>query len=254
MATSEERLQQMNVALVLCAMQVQVRSRAKGTIGWGAFCLVIGAAQVAARNWLGVGVNGGFGVLLAGSGVYELRSSNPKVMKASAVTLGLVAAWNLGIFALGLAVKSPHLVGAPVAGVIQAVGAYNLWTQYAVYDELYRKAEPATVEEMKQRLEEMKTARDAIEFQVRPTLGEEQSWRVRFVDDLALMARTTGKVFGMGGNIAEAVWVRRSDLRVETQGEKWLGKGVKATVHIGEQKMEKVEIQPEMLERLEGRV
>ena len=253
MATSAERLERMNVALTLCAMQRQVRSRAKATIGWGVFCLVIGGALVAAQNWLGVAVNGGFGLLLAGAGVYELRSSDPKVMKVSAMTLGLVAAWNLGIFALAMALQNPHLGGAPLAGVFQAVGAYNIWKQFAVYNELHRKADAATVVEMKQRLEEMKAARDAIEFRVRPTLKDEQLWRVRLVDDLALMARGTGGVFGIGGDIAEAVWVRRSDLRVETQGEKWLGKAVKATLHIGPQKVEKVEILPEMLERLEGR-
>jgi hypothetical protein len=254
MATSEERLEQMNVAMVLCAMQREVRSRAKGTMGWGVFCLVIGAVQLAAQNWLGVGVNAGFGALLMGAGLYELRSSDPKVMKVSSATPGLVAAWNLGIFTLGMALHSAHPGGAPLAGVFQAVGAYNLWKQYAVYAELYRKADAATVVEMKQRLEEMKAAKDAIEFRVRATLKDEQFWRVRFVDDLALMTRITGQVFGMGGNIAEAAWVRRSDLRVETQGEKWMGKELKATLHVGAGKMEKVEILPEILERLGGRV
>ncbi len=48
--------------------------------------------------------------------------------------------------------------------------------------------------------------------------------------------------------------MRRSDLRVETQGEKWMGKELKATLHVGAGKMEKVEILPEILERLGGRV
>jgi hypothetical protein len=256
MATTDERLEKLNVAATLLMFERGQQSSAKSSLWWGVICLGIGLVIWRMGGVLGAAINIGLGVLLIATGVYQMKVRAPRAVQVSAVMLGLLALWNLGSLTLFLIYKGGYGGGHGLfAGLAQAFGAFSTWQAHAVYRHLQEQADPSYVIEVQPYLEalEVPASPDMLEFKRTPHLENEQIWRVRFIDDLALLGRRDPANVTKKLKLQEVVWVRRSDLRVEQTGETWIGHDVKAVVHLGPMVLiDKVVMNPGVFERLSG--
>jgi hypothetical protein len=89
-----------------------------------------------------------------------------------------------------------------------------------------------------------------IEFKKRG-IGEKGTWRLQPYGDLLLICQFADKTFGFGGRPQQAVYISRLDVQIQREGDRWLGKNINATLSVGGAE-NKVQLKPEMLERLES--
>lgn len=236
---------------MLSTFDAELSHSGKVSIGWGIFSGVIGLALLSAGRWGWVSI--GFGVLLIATGIYEMRVREPKVIRVSAAVLGLVALWNIGGQVLAVIFHARAFGNVLWAGIAQAYGAQNTWKQYGAYVKLRESADPTTIAYIKPYLDEVRNSSESVvEFRVKPFLKDEQVWRIRFVDDLAFMVHTTPGVFGSKGAIKDAAWIPKSQLRVQEEGERWIGSKSNATVFVDQAKIEKAIFSRDMLQRMQA--
>src|SRR5207248_5492597 len=100
-------------------------------------------------------------------------------------------------------------------------------------------------------------AQSVVQFKVKPFLKDAQVWGVRFIDDLAFMVHTKPSILSSinpKGTIKEALWIPKNQLRVQNEGDRWIGSDAKATVFIAQAKIEKAIFARDMLQRMETQV
>ena len=237
----------------MCTFDRQLNSGGKGSIGWGVFTLAIGLFITGRGGWGWINI--GFGLLLIATGIYEMKVREPKVIRVSAAVLGLLAVWNIGIVLLSFYFHTPAIGHGLWFGIMQALGAAATWKQYDVYVKLRETADPLAVSQVQQYLNEIRSgAESVVQFKAKPLLGAEQRWSVRFIDDLAFMVHANPGIFGTKGSIKEALWIPKNQLRVQNEGDRWIGSDAKATVFIAQAKIEKAIFARDMLQRMETQV
>ena len=254
MAADPQRLEQLNVAGAFCLFDNKLRSSGKGSIIWGALNLLIGGVLVARNEDLGF-VSVVLGLALIIAGIYERRVRDPKVIIVSAVTLAVLAIWNftlIGLAAMGrveLALGGRTLFWA----IAQTFGAYATWKTYSTYKMLLEKADPLTLQQVREYIEELNRAKaehlDLIQFEVNAGFTEgTKRYRLKPMENLYLVARYRSQLGSL--KLEEVSFVPRSDVTVIVEGEKWMSKKMKATVQLGSQKLDKVSITPDMVSRI----
>ena len=254
MAADPQRLEQLNVAGAFCLFDNKLRSSGKGSIIWGALNLLIGGVLVARNEDLGF-VSVVLGLALIIAGIYERRVRDPKVIIVSAVTLAVLAIWNftlIGLAAMGrveLALGGRTLFWA----IAQTFGAYATWKTYSTYKMLLEKADPLTLQQVREYIEELNRAKaehlDLIQFEVNAGFTEgTKRYRLKPMENLYLVARYKSQLGSL--KLEDVSFVPRSDVTVIVEGEKWMSKKMKATAQLGSQKLEKVSITPDMVSRI----
>ena len=263
MRTSDERFRKLQTAASLMNFEYGLKASGKTSIYWGIFTLFFGVlglsspfvgmvASIKANILIGA-VNFLLGAFLIAAGIYQRRSRRPRVFRISAVTLGLLAAWNLGGFILSLLFDVT--VGHPlVAGLAHSYGAYKAWRSYGEYVVLLKSTDPAALEETRNRTRELAVGDpNAIKFR-RMMTRHDPYWRLKFVDDLVFLVRM-GAIFARESSkwlkVREVLWLRRDQLKVESSDDRWSTKDLYATIHLGDGRKEAVRIHPDMLLRLE---
>lgn len=254
---SESRFIALNRAAEFTTFDKSLTSSGRISIFWGAINLVLAAILLAAGNMFGV-VDAALGTLLVASGMYEMKVRDPRVIKISALTLGLLAAWNLGGIALTFATNSRLVFGAHSLwwGIAQAFGAVSTWKSYSAYEALKREADEYLCSRIRESADHLRTCSpkqtvDVIEFKLPAKFGDNETWiRMMPFEDAVLIGEYTSslnrlKLKGLGCTSADQI-------QAEAMGEKWMSKKLKAKVRLGERVIEKVEIGPEMLSRLEA--
>ncbi|MBI2682231.1 MAG: hypothetical protein HYX26_03290 [Acidobacteriales bacterium] len=253
MATDERRLEELQVATLLCTFDRNLRASGKGSMIWGAITIAIGLA-VLLVSWWGL-VNLLLGSALFAEGIYERTARNPMVIRISAITLGVLALWNIGGIALAWLTATRALGHALWLGIAQAIGAYNTWQTFSVYVALRNEAKPAIVEEARRHMDDMVEGdaslhSDIVEFQTKKTFGEEKIFRIKIFSDLLLIGQFES-FFDRKRRLESAFWIPRGELQFVPTGEEWMGKKQKGVLHVGAEKIENVRIKPEMVERLQ---
>jgi len=254
MAADPQRLEQLNVAGAFCLFDNKLRSSGKGSIIWGALNLLIGGVLVARNEDLGF-VTVVLGLALIIAGIYERRVRDPKVIIVSAVTLAVLAIWNftlIGLAAMGrveLALGGRTLFWA----IAQTFGAYATWKTYSTYKMLLEKADPLTLQQVREYIEELNRAKaehlDLIQFEVNAGFTEgTKRYRLKPMENLYLVARYKSQLGSL--KLEDVSFAPRSDVTVIVEGEKWMSKKMKATVQLGSQKLDKVSITPDMVSRI----
>jgi hypothetical protein len=254
MAADPQRLEQLNVAGAFCLFDNKLRSSGKGSIIWGALNLLIGGVLVARNEDLGF-VSVVLGLALIIAGIYERRVRDPKVIIVSAVTLAVLAIWNftlIGLAAMGrveLALGGRTLFWA----IAQTFGAYATWKTYSTYKMLLEKADPLTLQQVREYIEELNRAKaehlDLIQFEVNAGFTEgTKRYRLKPMENLYLVARYKSQLGSL--KLEDVSFAPRSDVTVIVEGEKWMSKKMKATAQLGSQKLDKVSITPDMVSRI----
>jgi hypothetical protein len=172
------------------------------------------------------------------------------------MSFAVFAAWFLGSFFVGLAKKDPSLVKGVIADVFLAIGAWRILRSYSTYKALLETSDPVVNAYVRAAVEQMRTASPSegaqiVEFKKRG-IGEKGTWRLQPDGDLLfLVCQFAEKTFGLGGRAQQAVYISRNDVRIQRDGDRWLGKNVNATLSVGSAE-NKVQLKPEMLMRLES--
>lgn len=252
MDTNIEKLQ---TATALVAFDNTLRSVANTVVYYGAITAVIGIIFTirdgVISSWLALAL----GAALLLESFYIRRTRSPRALWASGMTFAVFAAWFLGSFAVGLAKNDSSLGKGVIAGVLLAIGGWNILRSYSAYKRLLEIADPAVNQYVRDTLEQMRMSTisqnlQIVEFKKRG-VGEKGTWRLQRDGDLLLICRFADKTFGMGGRPQEAVYVSRHDVQVQLEGERWLGKDVNANLSVGGVN-NKIQLKPEMLARLES--
>lgn len=245
------RLDKLNVAAALHGFDKALNRSAWGSIGWGAFSALIGAFLVYSTNPFGW-VNVVVGLLLIGVGLYEKRVREPRVIKVSAATLGLLGLWNLANFIMA-AMASSGVVGHPWIGVLQLLGAWNTYKSYSTYAALLAASDPGTNAEFKALLAQLNTADpasapDVAEFTASQFGKNDVRWRVRSCDGLMLFLGNE-VMFGRKKSQSTCFFVPRQQVKLEILGEKMFGSKQKVVVTAGDAQL-KATIAPDMAQKL----
>ena len=246
------RLDKLNVAAALHGFDKSLQRSAWGSLGWGAFSLVIGTflLQGSRFGWINVG----FGLLLIVEGIYELRVREPRVIKVAAATLGILGLWNLSVVILALIAGSKVAGGHPLVALLQLFGAWTTYQSHAVYAGLLAASDPGANEEFKLLLDQLKNADpatdpDVVEFTSSKFGDKDVRWRIRSMP---------GFMFLMGNEVLlgrkqqsqpHCSFVLPADLKVEITGGKLFGNKQKAIVTAADTQL-KVTIAPEMAAKL----
>ena len=249
----QNRLEKLNVAAGLHGFDRSLARSARGSIGWGLFSLVV-AAAVFARGEFGW-INLILGGLLVVEGIYEMRAREPRVIKVAAATLGALAVWNLGSFAVAYYL---HLrVGAnPLAGILLTIGAWTTYGSYTLYAELLRQSDPATNAELAMLLQNAKTADPAldpnlVEFKVKNLTDPLQIWKVIRIDGRLFLFVQSEEILNVVKHAIQCFVVEKEQMRLEIVGEKMFGQDQKAVIHLSETVIKNVVISPAMSTKLQ---
>jgi hypothetical protein len=254
---SESRFRALNRAAEFTTFDKSLTSSGRSSIFWGAINLVLAAVLLSSGNRFGV-VDAALGTLLVASGIYEMKVRDARVIKISALTLAFLAVWNLGGIALAFATNSRVVFGAHSIwwGIAQAYGAVNTWRSYSAYEALKREADEYLCGRIRESAEHLRSCApkqtvDVVEFKLTAGFGENEKWvRMMPFEDAVLVGEYTStfnrlKLLGLGCTSADVV-------QVEPVGEKWMSKKLKARIRLGDRVIDKAEIDPEMLSRLEA--
>jgi len=229
------RVDKLNIAATLYNFHKGLDRNAWGNMGWGAFALAIGLFMLARGRfgWINVAL----GLLLVAEGLYQMRVREPRVIKVSAATLGLLGLWNLTVLAISFALKSKVVGVNPLVAIIQLLGAWATYKSYALYVALTANLDSGADAEFKALLDQLKnanpaTAPDVVEFTSSKSLKSDLRWRVRATD---------GFMFFMGNEMflgrkksqPECFFVAREQVRLELLGEKMFSSKQKVRVTAG---------------------
>lgn len=229
------RIEKLNVAASLHQFDRALNRSAWGSLGWGAFCIVIGWVLLS-RNPLGGWLNIGVGALLMIEGLYEKRVREPKVIVVAAATLGILGLWNLTGLIIGLMTHT-RVTGHPVAAILQLAGAWTTYAAYSTYATLLSSSDPGTNLEFSNLVEQLKTADPAtapeiVEFTSHKFGNNDVRWRAKRVDDLFLFLGNE-LMLGRKQSKVTCFFVPRRQVKIDITGEKMFGRNQKATITIG---------------------
>jgi hypothetical protein len=246
------RLERLNFAAVLHGFDRALERSAKGSIGWGLFCMGIGGL-VFARGGFGW-INLIFGVLLVAEGLYEMKVREPQVIMVAAATLGILAVWNLGGLAAAYYLHV-RFGGHVWAGVVQAFGAWTTYHSYAVYAALLKQSDPGSKQELEAMLQQTKAADpdlspDVAQFNVKNLTDPLQIWKVKLFDGLLLFVQSQ-EVLSVVKFATYCFVAEKHEVRLDILGEKMFGEDRKAIIHIGSEKIKNVVISPGMVQKLQ---
>lgn len=255
MASSSERLKQLQIAGAFCVFDKKLRSSGTASIVWGAINLLIGVLAVFRNTgWGSVSLILGFGLVIAG--IYERTVRDPKVILISAGTLAALALWHFALIVLAATGKVDLALGGRTLywGIAQAAGAFATWKTYSTYKALRDDSDPLTVEQVRGYLEELKKAKPSesvhvIEFDVNAGfLQATRRYRLLPVEDqfLAAMYKVELGTVGLEG----VTFVPRNAVTLCAERGKWTSKKVKASVQLGPLTLQRVSIAPEMVLRM----
>ena len=255
MASDQERINRLSVAAAFCFFDQKLSSSGNASIVWGVLNALIGVLILSADNkWGYVSLLAGLAMIAAGT--YEKKVRDPQVIIISAATLGGLALWEFALVGLA-AVGRVHLAlgGRTIYwGVAQAWGSYSTWKTYQTYRVLRETSDPATVEQVRGYIDELKKAKpdeslDLIEFEMNAGFVEgRRVYRLKPTEDLYLIAQYKAQFRSL--RLQQVSFISRNEVLLTPQGEKWMSKKIKATVQLGSLTLQKVSITPEMAMRI----
>jgi len=259
MASDPQRVEQLSLAGSFCLFDKKLRSSGNASIIWGVLNLLIGASLFAAKdNWGAVSLILGLALVVAG--LYERTVRDPKVIILSAATLAVLAIWNFTLIGLAAMGKVHLLAGGRTLfwAIAQAAGAYATWKTYSTYKMLQEKSDPLTVQQVRGYVDELKKAKpeqsvDLVQFDVNAGfLQGTKRYRIKPIEDLYLVARYKTQLGS--SQLEEVSFVRRDQVTLTPEGEKWMSKKIKASLQLGPLKLDKVTITPDMAARIDPTV
>jgi hypothetical protein len=244
MSSDPQNLERLNHAGSFCLFDKKLRSSGKASIIWGTLNLLIGGVLVARR------------IALIVAGVYERKVRDPKVVIVSAVTLAVLALWNFTLIGLAAMGRAELALGGRTLfwAIAQAWGAYATWKTFGTYKTLLEKCDPHTLQHVRECVEELNRAKtehlDVIQFEVNAGFLEgTKRYRMKPMEDLYLVARYKSQFGSL--QLEDVSFVPRGEVTVTLEGEKWMSKKIKASVQLGQSRLEKVSITPEMASRID---
>jgi hypothetical protein len=255
MASDPDRMERLALASAFCMFDKKLRSSGNGSIVWGLLNALLGFA-ILNRNDKWGAVSLALGIALIMAGLYERRMRDPKVILISAATLASLAIWNLALVALAAMGTVELALGGRTLfwGIAQLWGAFATWKTYSTYKMLHEKSDPATVEQIRGYIDELKKAKpdqsvDLIEFEANAGFVEgRKRYRLKPVEDLYLVARYKAQLGSR--ELEEVDFVPRAQVTLTPAGEKWMSKKINASVQMGPLTLPKVTLTPEMAERI----
>jgi hypothetical protein len=255
MEADPARMKQLAIAGSFCLFDKKLRSSGNGSIIWGLLNLAIGGLALAAHNnWGWVSALLGLGLVMAG--VYERTVRDPKVIVASAATLGILALWNFTLIALAAMGHARLAIGGRTLywAIAQAWGAFATWKTYNTYKELRDGADARTVEQVRGYIDELKDTKpgqslELIEFDTNAGFvrGTER-YRLKPIEDMYMAARYRVQIGRM--HLQDIVFVPRNEVTLVPEGTKWMSKRMKASVQLGATTVNRVTIAKDMALRM----
>ncbi|HEX4426868.1 MAG TPA: hypothetical protein VH079_15825 [Terriglobales bacterium] len=251
----DRKIEKLQAATTLVAFENTLRNAANTVAYYGGSFALVGVIFTVrfglASSWSALAI----GAALLGESFYIRRTRSPRALWISGMSFAVFAAWFVGSFFVGLAKSDPSLGREIIAGVFLAIGAWNILRSYSAYKALLETSDPVVNQDVREDLEKMRTATTVehaqlVEFKKRG-VGEKGLWRLKPEGDLLLICQFADKTFGFGGRPQQAVYISRHDVRIQREGDRWLGKNVNTTLFVGGAES-KVQLNPEMMVRLES--
>jgi len=255
MTTHSERVERLASAGSFCFIDKKLRSSGNASIVWGLLNLWIGAVIIAGKHNSGA-VSLLLGLALVAAGVYERSVRDPKVIIVSAATLAGLALWNFAIIFFAAIGKVHLALGGRTLfwAIAQAWGAYVTWKTYSTYKNLREKSDPLIVQQVREYIDQLKKIKpeqslDVVEFDANADfLQGTKRYRLKPIEDFYLAARYKAQFGSL--QLEDVSFVPRTEVTLTPQGEKWMSRKIKATVQLGELKLDKVSITPDMAARI----
>lgn len=258
MLSNDQRLQSLNAAATLGVMRRSLGSAGYSSIVWGMIWLAI-----AGLRYSNVGVDvtvmifGLFSVALIIEGIYVLRSRSRRALTCEAVTLGVLAIWNLSAFAYtAYMASSSHHTGRwpnPLFGIIMGFNAWQTWRSRSVYSELEKNCTESDLQTVDALISgavkaDAETTPELIALKQTGIAVTDPQWRLWLTPDYLYLINVH-TLFSRKRPVSAAV-VPRASVSVQVIGEKWIGSGQKIKLVIdGEASEQTFEISRPMLEK-----
>jgi hypothetical protein len=249
----DRNIDKLQAATTLVAFENTLRSAANTVAYYGVVFALFGVIFTVrfglASSWSALAI----GAALLGESFYIRGTRSPRALWVSGMSFAVFAVWFLGSFVVGLTKHDPSLGKGVIAGAFLAIGAWNILRSYSVYKALLETSDPVVNKYVRDALEQMRKSAPSehaqiVEFKKRG-VGEKGTWRLQPDGDLFLICQFADKTFGLGGRPQQAVYISRQDVRIQLEGDRWLGRNVNATLSVGGAE-NKVRLKPEMLVRL----
>lgn len=253
MPTTDEQLSKLQMAAAIMMFDRSLRGVASTITLYGIIFTGIGVIITFATAWGLISV--AFGVALFVEAYYIAKVRSPRVVLLAGFTLGAFAVWLIGSFIMAWIAHDPSRGKGIIAGFFLSYGTWNMFGSYRNYKALLENSNSETNAEVRSILENLRKNKKAdevpelVEFKIRG-FSQTGFWRMMPKDDLFLLANFGDKTFGRAGQLERAVWIRKNDLRLETEGGKWIGKNLNAKLILPAEEL-KIEVSPSMLERLQ---
>ncbi len=233
--------ERLKISATYLSIQRGLKRSAWGSVGWGAFTLVIGLVFSSHTPfdyvWLLVGT------FLVVEGIWILRSvaADPRVLLMEA--FALLSLGLLNTVGLYLEIESgiKPIFGARiiVVGIVQLISAYATFRSYPGYKRVYEYLDRACLHELEMKIGDMWKRKSEAQPDLADFSSEDKKCKAKFYPDQVIVLLNGGK---------DVIIAERTEVSIDTSKKKMLSNVMKVGLIIEDAKI-KTEMKPEYLEK-----
>lgn len=258
MTDDVELLNKLNTAALLLKYNHGIRRAGWRSMGWGALVMTLTMWPVIRDGEFTTSVldivSLGLGTLLFIVGIYLVRNQEPGAMLLQGFSLGTLALFYIGFFALSL-LTGENWGGHPLAGIILAIASFNTFQSYYPFSLIYRDVDTTLIPYIERLVRETNAPTNSetehnLIFEIKETMGETTGWRCLLGKEAGFFILGKYKAFSSRIIPTEYFFAFRKDIILESVGETWMGNKKKVCLHIRGERIDGIVLNPTMYERL----
>jgi hypothetical protein len=221
----QTHLERLKLSAMYLSLQKELKRSGWGSIGWGAFTLLVGLLSglhtLLDSVWLTLGIF----LLLEGAWVLRVGNLDPRVLHLEAAALLLLGLWNtVGLyFEIQSGMKPIFGARIIIVGIFQLIGAYTTYRSFPAYKNVYEHLDRACLHELELKMGDMWKRKPQIGIELVEFKADDKKCKARFLPDIAVLLMRDFK---------QVVVAERCEIAVESGGNKMLSKLLKVQLTI----------------------
>ena len=226
----QTHIERLKLAAMYLSCQRGMRRSAWGSLGWGAFTLVLGLLSRSRTPLDYVCYAIGLFLLVEGAWVLRAATTDPRVLRFEAAALLFLGLWNtVGIyFEITSGLRPIFGAQTILAGIVQMISSYSVFRSYPAYKLVYEHLDRACLYELELKIGDAwniktKLDPDIVEFKI-----DDKKSKAKFLPDIVIVLTNGGKQISL---------LERGKAKIISVNKKLLSKLLKVGMVLEDQKI-----------------